>query len=236
MWQWRKPRKSPISSRRGSSPRAAAATSPCPSRSSGGTGGNPSAPYSRSSSGVGTNSLPRQSAAPASEKPRSDACLASSSRCCSLPVACTSTAPTFTGVVTTICALAPPAKRRVSRRSSCPANSCTPGSWLSRLNNSAGDTSATRTRTRSRTISERRRTSPATMAAMTPGNRASAERRPSASSAAWWESRNAFACRRKAMLLRMFSDVFRPNRGSLARRPSVAAASRSGSDSIPRTS
>ena len=38
------------------------------------------------------------------------------------------------------------------------------------------------------------------------------------------------------MLLRMFSDVFWPNRGSLARRPSSAAASSSGSESMPRTS
>ena len=38
------------------------------------------------------------------------------------------------------------------------------------------------------------------------------------------------------MLLRMFSDVFWPNRGSLASRPSVAAASSSGSESMPSTS
>ena len=38
------------------------------------------------------------------------------------------------------------------------------------------------------------------------------------------------------MLLRMFSEVFWPNRGSLASRPSVAAASSSGSESMPSTS
>ena len=118
------------------------------------------------------------------ENSRDPACADSSRRWASLPVACTSTAPVFTGVVTTICALAPPANRSVMRRSSCPANSCTPGSWLRRRNSSAGVASATMTSTKSRTTSDRRRTSPATTALSTPGIRSSAARSPSDSSAA----------------------------------------------------
>ncbi len=217
-------------------PAAAASTSCPPSRSSGGIHARPSARYSASSSGVGTNSLPRQRAAPRSEQPSQAARASSWARCASLPVACTSTAPALSGGVTMTWAVVPPTNRSVTWRSSWPANSCTPGTWPRRAKISAAGASATTTTTSSFTTSHRRRTSPAAVARRTPGTRPSASTSVRASSAAWWASRNALAWRRKAMLFRMLSAVFWPKRGSPASRPSAAAASRSGRESMPSVS
>ena len=238
MWQCRKPRRSPRSSRRGSAWRAAASISPSPSRSSGGMQSRPERRVERGL--VGRRD--ERAAAPERragerEVARRPRARRARRRWASLPVACASTAPVFTGVVTTICALAPPAKRSVSRRSSCPANSCTPGQLAQPLEQLAGR--ARRPRSPAPGPAPPRRGGarrPRRTAWSTPGSRSSAARSPSASSAAWCSSRKALACRRNAMPLRMFSEVLGPNRGSRASRPSSAAASSSGSESMSSTS
>ena len=96
------------------------------------------------------------------QSPLARACAASSRRCPSLPVACTSTAPALTGVVATIWALAPAGKPEREPPLVLAGILLDAGQLAQPLEAARpGTISATSTMMRSLTTSERRRTSPA---------------------------------------------------------------------------